>query len=74
MAKQVKQYIKNPKYGQPGEPERILVPQMISENGAFLNRMAQIEKLEYNATQVTGNNYNGLAEALASVTNDKYKV
>ena len=74
MAKQVKQYIKNPKYGQPGEPERILVPQTISENGAFLNRMAQIEKLEYNATQVTGNNYNGLAEALASVTNDKYKV
>lgn len=74
MAKQVKQYIKNPKYGQPGEPERILFPQTISENGAFLNRMAQIEKLEYNATQVTGNNYNGLAEALASVTNDKYKV
>lgn len=68
----VKQYIKNPKFGQGDEPE--FLPVGITGIDAIKNRLLQIERQGLNITIRDKKNYASLTEAIAAVTDDKYKV
>lgn len=67
----VKQYIKNPKFGQGNEPEFLSVG--TTGIDAVKNRLLQVERQELNLTIKNSKNYSTLTEAIANVTDDKYK-
>nr|DAR36532.1 MAG TPA: hypothetical protein [Caudoviricetes sp.] len=67
----VKQYIKNPKFGQGNEPE--FLPVGTTGIDVVKNRLLQVERQELNLTIKNSKNYSTLTEAIADVTNDKYK-
>lgn len=67
----VKQYIKNPKFGQGDEPE--FLPVGTTGIDAVKNRLLQVERQALNITIRDKKNYASLAEAIAAVTYDKYK-
>lgn len=67
----VKQYIKNPKFGQGDEPE--FLPVGTTGIDAVKNRLLQIERQGLNITIRDKKNYASLTEAIAAVTDDKYK-
>lgn len=69
--KTVKQYIKNPKFGQGDEPE--FLPVGTTGIDAVKNRLLQVERQELNLTIKNSKNYSTLTEAIADVTDDKYK-
>lgn len=69
--KTVKQYIKNPKFGQGDEPE--FIPVGNTGIDAVKNRLLQVERQELNLTIKNSKNYSTLTEAIADVTDDKYK-
>lgn len=68
----VKQYIKNPKFGQGDEPE--FLPVGTTGIDAVKNRLLQVERQALNITIRDKKNYASLTEAIAAVTDDKYKV
>lgn len=67
----VKQYIKNPKFGQGDEPE--FLPVGTTGIDAVKNRLLQVERQALNITIRDKKNYASLTEAIAAVTDDKYK-
>lgn len=67
----VKQYIKNPKFGQGDEPEFLSVG--TTGIDAVKNRLLQVERQALNITIRDKKNYASLTEAIAAVTDDKYK-
>lgn len=67
----VKQYIKNPKFGQGNEPE--FLPVGTTGIDVVKNRLLQVERQELNLTIKNSKNYSTLTEAIADITNDKYK-
>lgn len=69
--KTVKQYIKNPKFGTGDEPE--FLPIGNTGIDAVKNRLLQVERQELNLTIKNSKNYSTLTEAIADVTDDKYK-
>lgn len=68
----VKQYIKNPKFGKGDEPE--FLPVGTTGIDAVKNRLLQVERQALNITIRDKKNYASLTEAIAAVTDDKYKV
>lgn len=68
----VKQYIKNPKFGQGDEPE--FLPVGTTGIDAVKNRLLQVERQALNITIRDKKNYASLTEAIAAVIDDKYKV
>ena len=69
--KTAKQYIKNPNFGQGDEPE--FIPVGNTGIDAVKNRLLQVERQELNLTIKNSKNYSTLTEAIADVTDDKYK-
>lgn len=67
----VKQYIKNPKFGQGDEPE--FLPVGTTGIDTVKNRLLQVERQALNITIRDKKNYASLTEAIAAVTDDKYK-
>lgn len=67
----VKQYIKNPKFGQGDEPE--FLPVGTTGIDAVKNRLLQVERQALNITIRDKKNYASLTEAIAAITDDKYK-
>lgn len=69
----VKAYIKNPKSGTEGQPEYLAVPLRNEPLSPTKARVTALERQEYNISQANNTTYASLTEAIAAVSDDKYK-